>query len=133
MRRYLLTLALVLLAVPAAAGIMPCDAAAVTAGYCANETQVILFYPLDPAWLDKLVDDVAEQFGYPTIKCSAADVNAGRCTAGQLGQTAVTTETKQAFSNRMFGVLLSRRVWEREKRLAAEAAAAAVTPPVAIE
>lgn len=132
MRRFL-TLALLLLAAPAGAGIMPCDAAAQAAGYCDNPAQVILYYTLDRAWLDKLVDDVSEQFGYPTIRCLPADVTAGRCTSVQIGQAVTTPETKQAFANRMFGFLLAQRVYLRDKRLAAEAAAAAVSPPVTIE
>lgn len=121
-----------LAAAPSRAIVVACDAASQASGYC-TPPEKLLCYGVDPAWLAKLVADVNEQFGYPTITCAPADVAAARCTSGQLGMAVTTPETAEQFANRMFGVLLALRVYERDKRIAAATAAASVTVPQPID
>ena len=121
-------------AFPAQAAVKACNASRVTAGDCTNaSTQTILLYALPTADLVEFGDELAESYGWPTITCVAADVTAGRCSAGQLGQAVTTPETKTAFANRMLGAEIQRRILNRRKRLAATSAESAAATPAAIE
>lgn len=123
------------LALPAHAAIKTCNAARISAGDCAATSQTILLYAIDTSLLVEFADDLAEQYGWPTITCTAADVAASpaRCTAGQIGQSVTTPETKNQFANRMLGEEIRRRIHNRRKRLAATAAESGAAQPAAME
>jgi hypothetical protein len=136
MRRILFLFALALAAVAARsdAAIKARNASRVTVGDCTSAgTQTILLYAFDTTVLQDFADDLAELYGYPTIVCQSADVTAGRCTSGQIGQAVTTPESKNAFANWMLSEEFRRRIHNRRKRLAASAAEAGATQPGAIE
>ena len=63
--RYFIILALILaIASPAFAGVQPCSAQMVTAGFCRVETNRILFFDMPTADLVKLRDAICNQYGY---------------------------------------------------------------------
>ncbi|HEY3492597.1 MAG TPA: hypothetical protein VGK43_06570 [Solirubrobacterales bacterium] len=136
MRRILFVIALVLaaLALPSHGAIKACNASRVSAGDCTSAgTQTILLYAFETTVLVEFADELAELYGWPTIVCTSADVTAGRCSSGQLGQAVTTPETKNQFANRMLSEEIRRRVHNRRKRLAAAAAEAGATQPGAID
>jgi hypothetical protein len=137
MRRTLCCLAFLLAAAaPSWPAVRTCNASRVSAGDCTSAgTQTILLFAFATADLLELADELAEQYGWPTITCAAADVAASpaRCTSGQLGQVVTTPETKTQFGNRMLTEEFRRRILTRRKRLAAAAAEAAAAQPAAIE
>jgi hypothetical protein len=126
---------LALAALPLGAATKTCNASRISAGDCAATSQTILLYALDTSFLLELADDLAELYGWPIIVCTAADVAASpaRCSAGQIGQSVTTPETKNAFASRMLSEELRRRVHNRRKRLAATAAESGAAQPAAIE
>jgi hypothetical protein len=125
-------LAALFFALPSHAAIKTCNAARISAGDCVSGDTIVLF-AIPTAVLLELADDIAEQYGWPSITCAQADVTAGRCSAGQLGSVVTTPESKNNFANRMISEELRRRVHNRRKRLAAAAAEAAAAQPGAIE
>jgi hypothetical protein len=137
MRRTLCCLAFLLVAAaPAWPAVKACNASRVSAGDCTSAgTQTILLFAFATADLLELADEIAEQYGWPTITCTAADVAASpvRCTSGQLGQVVTTPETKTQFGNRMLTEEFRRRIHNRRKRLAAASAEAGAPLPGAIE
>ena len=139
MRRIILSLVFLLVAVaaPARPAVKACNASRVTAGDCPGTGGpfTILLFAFPTTDLVELADEIAEQYGWPTITCTAADVSATspRCTSGQLGQVVTTPETKTQFGNRMLTEEFRRRILTRRKRLAAAAAEAGATQPGVIE
>lgn len=138
MRRILLlAILLAAVAMPARPAVKTCTAARITAGDCPGTGGpfTIILFAFPTADLLELADEIAEQYGWPTIVCTAADVAAApsRCTSGQLGQVVTTPETKTQFGNRMLSEEFRRRIFSRRKRLAAATAEAAATNPAAID
>jgi hypothetical protein len=135
MRRIIIlcaALSALLFVLPGHGAIKTCNASRISAGDCASGDTIIL-YAIPTTVLLELADDIAEQYGWPSITCAQADVTAGRCSAGQLGSVVTTPETKNNFANRMISEELRRRVHNRRKRLAAAAAEAGAAQPGAIE
>ncbi len=131
--RLIAALLLLLVAAPVSAASRSCTAPLVSAGLCATQAQHLIAFSLPPAVAADLEAEVCDRYGYPLIVCSAADVAAGRCASGQLGQAATTSESRGAFANRMLGELLRNMVRDRRLRTAQDAARTAINEPGAID
>lgn len=127
---------------PTFAGTKACNGTLVTQGVCPTTGYSVLFYAVStadpdgagprPTDVQLVLDAFAATYGYSaTTTCTQQMVNQGTCSSGQLGT--VVAESKAQFADRklrehILGVVA--RYQAATAIAAAEAAAAAETPPV---
>ena len=119
----------VLVATHADAGSRQCNTGLVSAGVCAAATDRLVFFSVDPATEQALVDALARQGGYEaTVLCTAARVEVGLCSLAQLGSSIPNPQSARQFAQLQLARFLGRIVDRHRTELAEDAARAGVTP-----
>lgn len=133
MKKFLL-IALALVAAPAVADHMDCNATLVSEGVCRDAANHVLFFDAPQGSFVELRDAIANQTGYADqIECSQALVDAAICTAPQLGQFIANPVSRNDYAEAWIRATLKQLVVRQRRQDAAQTAADGTDPSVDIE
>lgn len=128
----ILALALFLSASVASAGVKNCNATLVNQNVCGDATQDVIYLRLAGTSRAEVLAALAKRVGWTAnVTCNQARVDAGACSAGQLGQTIANPESKAQAASRYLRETVRQAVRD-EKVADAAAAEAASLPPVEV-
>lgn len=124
--------ALFLAASVADAGVKGCNNTLVAQGVCGDNTQDVIYLRLAGTSRAEVVTALAKKGGWSAnIVCNQARIDAGVCSAGQLGQTIANPETKAQAASRYLREVVKTAVRD-EKVADITVAGAAALPPVEV-